>query len=319
MNYKIIKLLFDPRETINKEEFLFGIIVLFFLAFIFILDFTIINSVTSIISSKGALLLAMHKVIRPFTIPNLPVGFILFYSVLTLTIKRVKDLNSNLWVGALVGTLIFLFFDVVFLKPTTSLGMFSNMLGIEIDNQVKVFHAFNIIFYVILGISSILFLSVLKGTKPHIKDGYKKGSLTINQFIKQLGLLFITAFIFSILFGTILVIADNNNSLNRNMFWQSIIFGIPSLLIIIWYLKLVYMRLNNTTFSFFNYILCLIVYIISFAALIIITSKVDNLNYINMSLTFFSVISIAFSFINLSLFLLDKDSKPLVFGIEKQD
>ncbi|PHO00458.1 hypothetical protein CSC82_28730, partial [Rhodobacteraceae bacterium 4F10] len=73
------------------------------------------------------------------------------------------------------------------------------------------------------------------------------------------------------------------------------------------------------TFSFFNYFLCLIAYVISLTSLIIIISKVDNLNYINMSLTFFSVISIAFSFINLSLFLLDKDSEPLVFGIEKQD
>ncbi|MGQ3679603.1 hypothetical protein [Tenacibaculum discolor] len=316
MNYKIIKLLFDPRETINKEEFLFGIIVLFFLAFIFILDFTIINSVTSIISSKGALLLATHKVIRPFTVPNLPVGFILFYSVLTLTIKRVKDLNSKLWVGALVGTLIFLFFDVVFLKTTTSLGVFSDLMGIEIDNQIKDFHVFNILFYIVLGISSILFLSVLKGSKPYINDVYKKGSLTINQFIKQLGIWYI-----AILFG--LIIITLLLGINKNMTTLSYGSFSPLLIVIcilfIWYLKLVYMRLKNTTFSFFNYFLCLIAYVISLTSLIIIISKVDNLNYINMSLTFFSVISIAFSFINLSLFLLDKDSEPLVFGIEKQD
>lgn len=316
MNYKIIKLLFDPRETINKEEFLFGIIVLFFLAFIFILDFTIITSVTSIISSKGALLLATHKVIRPFTIPNLPVGFILFYSVLTLTIKRIKDLKSKLWVGALVGLFIFLLFDVVFLKPTTSLGVFSDLMGIEIDNQIKTFHAFNILFYVVLGTSSIIFLSVLKGTKPYIKDVYKKGSLTINQFIQQLGI-WLIAILFS--FITISLLFDFNQSIATTGYDSFLPLLIVICILFIWYLKVVYMRLKNTAFSFLKYLICLIAYVIGLTSVIMIIFKVDNLNYINISLTFFSVISIAFSFVNLSLFLLDKASKPLVFGTEKHD
>lgn len=316
MNYKIIKLLFDPRETINKEEFLFGIIVLFFFAFGFISDFTINASIMSIISSKSAHLLATHQVIKPFTIPSLPISFILFYSAVTLAIKRIKDLQSKLWVGVVVGIFIFLFFDVIFFKTTTSTGVFSNLLGFEIDNQIKVFHISSMLFYVVLGIGSILFLSVLKGNKPYIKDVYKKGSLTIDQFIKQLGIWCIATF-FGLIITTLLL------NINKSMATLSYGSFLPLLIVIcilfIWYLKLVYMRLKNTTFSFLKYFICLIAYVIGLTSVIMIIFKVDNLNYINMSLTFFSVISIAFSFVNLSLFLLDKASKPLVFGTEKHD
>ncbi|WP_417785833.1 hypothetical protein [Tenacibaculum sp.] len=316
MNYKIIKLLFDPRETINKEEFLFGIIILFFFAFSFISDFTINASIMSIISSKSAHLLATHQLIKPFTIPNLPVGFILFYSAVTLAIKRIKDLQSKLWIGVVVGIFIFLFFDAIFLKTTTSTGMFSNLLGFEIDNQIKIFHISSMLFYVVLGVGSILLLSVLNGTKPCIKDVYKKGSLTINQFIKQLGIWCVATFLGLIIITLLLNINKSIATLSYGSF-------LPPLIVIcilfIWYLKLVYMRLKNTTFSFLNYLLFLIAYVIGLISVITITFKVDNLNYINMSLTFFSVISIIFSFVNLSLFLLDKDSKPFEFGIKKHD
>ena len=316
MNYKIIKLLFDPRETINKEEFLFGIIVLFFFAFSFISDFTINASIMSILSSKSAHLLATLQVIKPFTIPNLPISFILFYSTVILAIKRVKDLQSKLWIGVMVGVFIFLFFDVIFLKVTTSTGVFSNLLRFKIDNQIKVFHISSMLFYVVIGIGSILFLSILKGTKSYIKDVYKKGSLTINQFIKQLGIWFIATF-FGLIITTLLF--NTNKSIATLSYGSFLPLLIVICILFIWYLKLVYMRLKNTTFSFLKYLICLIAYVIGLTSFIMIIFKVDNLNYINMSLTFFSVISIIFSFVNLSLFLLDKDSKPLAFGIEKQD
>ncbi|GFD92793.1 hypothetical protein HER15_03620 [Tenacibaculum mesophilum] len=322
MNYKIIKLLFDPRETINKKEFLFGIIILFILAFSLVINFITNISITAFISHKGVQKLATYQIIQPFTIPYLPINFILFYSSIILAIKRVKDLNSKVWIGVLTGIFIFLFFDVTFLKTTTSTGTLSNLLGVEINNEVKNYHLFNMGIYILLGVSSIFILSILKGTKHYVKDVYNKGRLTIFQFINQLGFLLIIIFVLSILFITLFGIASNNNTLNflnRNMFWQSIILGFTSLLIIMWYLKLVYMRLKNTTFSFLNYFLCFIVYIISLASLIVITYKVDNLNYINTYQTFFSLINIAFSFINLSLFLLDKDSKPLVLGIKKHN
>ena len=194
-------------------------------------------------------------------------------------------------------------------------------MGIEIDNQIKTFHAFNILFYVVLGTSSIIFLSVLKGTKPYIKDISKKGSLTINQFITQLGILLIAVFIFSILF-TISFGIYNSNSFgfrNHNIRWQLIILGFVCLFIIIWYLKLVYMRLKNTTLPFLYYFLNFILYTLGILAVFTIASNTDNLNYINFSLSIFSIINIIFSLATLSLFLLDKDSKPLVFGIEKQN
>ncbi|MBB4118098.1 hypothetical protein GGR32_000370 [Mesonia hippocampi] len=77
MNYKILKLLFDPRETISKQEFLLGIIILFLLTFSTISDLIINTSVTSTISSKGTYLLATHQIVKPFSTPNLPVDFIL--------------------------------------------------------------------------------------------------------------------------------------------------------------------------------------------------------------------------------------------------
>lgn len=108
MNYKILKLLFDPRKMISKQEFLLGIIILFLLAFSSISDLIINTNVISIISSKDAYLLATHKVVKPFSIPSLPFGFILFYSAVTLAIKRVKDLHNKLWIGILAGISIFL-------------------------------------------------------------------------------------------------------------------------------------------------------------------------------------------------------------------
>lgn len=108
MNYKILKLLFDPRKMISKQEFLLGIIILFLLAFSSISDLIINTNVISIISSKGVHLLATHQVVKPFIIPSLPFGFILFYSAVTLAIKRVKDLHNKLWIGILAGISIFL-------------------------------------------------------------------------------------------------------------------------------------------------------------------------------------------------------------------
>ena len=321
MNYKILKLLFDPRETISKQEFLLGIIILFLLAFSTISDLIINTSVTSIISSKGVHLLATHQVVKPFIIPSLPIGFILFYSAVTLAIKRVKDLHNKLWIGILAGIFIFLFFDVIFFKTTTNMSLFSELVGIEIDDNVKKLQTLSLAFFFILGIGSISYLSTLKGAKPYIKDISKKGSLTINQFITQLGILLIAVFIFSILF-TISFGIYNSNSLgfrNHNILWQLVLLGFVCLFIIIWYLKLVYMRLKNTTLPFLYYFLSFILYTLGVLAVLTTASNTDNLNYINFSLSIFSIINMIFSLATLSLFLLDKDSKPLAFGTEKHD
>jgi hypothetical protein len=300
MNYKVIRLLFDPRGASSKEEFRLGIIILFVLALIAISDFFTTTFFTALIGQHGAIMLASHQVIKPLLIPSLPIDFILFYCSIALAVKRVKDIGGHLCLGILTGVCVFLFFDGTFLMTITNFAMIPDSMGFEISENIRMFHIVITAIVVNLGLVALILLSILKGTKLYEKEIKKRGVLTISQFISQLGLLYVGMFILSVLITLLFDIFKCYELLIT-------ISGIVFLSIIIWYFTLVYMRVKNSSMPFYPFVICFIAYLLSFGLAVMVTFKTDNLNFINISLTFLSVLSMVFYLMNGSLFLIQDE------------
>lgn len=112
MNYKIIRLLFDPRGSINRVEYKEGITILFLLILISIGDIAL-NSIFGMViqTCHGILGYVQYTNIKSFYIPQIPIAFILFYSSFVLAIKRSVDLGGKLWIGIIFGFCTSIFFQ----------------------------------------------------------------------------------------------------------------------------------------------------------------------------------------------------------------
>ncbi len=205
MNYKIIKLLFDPRGTSSKKEFLEGVVLLFLLALYYISSFLLNNGLNTLIGRQGPEILAAYMQIKPLSIPLLPVNFIIFYSSIVLSIKRVKDIGGSLWMGILAGLCIFLFFDGTFIKVMTNFALVYGIGSVEIEESIKIFHLSITSLATTLGLAVMITLLVFKDSKVYEKERKEKGVLTISQFITQLGILCTVAAILSMSMGLLFV------------------------------------------------------------------------------------------------------------------
>ncbi len=306
MNYKIIKLLFDPRGTSSKKEFLEGVILLFLLALYYISSFLLNNGPNTLIGRQGPEILAAYMQIKPLSIPLLPVNFIIFYSSIVLSIKRVKDIGGSLWMGILAGLCIFLFFDGTFIKVMTNFALVYGIGSVEIEESIKIFHLSITSLATTLGLAVMITLLVFKDSKVYEKERKEKGVLTISQFITQLGILCAVAAILSISMGLLFVFYER-------IFYAKEILAIALIIIslsfLTWYFVLVFKRLKSAGKPFYLFLICFVVYISSLIFVGILSYKSSNLNVINISVSALSVVSMLFTLANISLFML-KEAEP---------
>ncbi len=260
MNYKIIKLLFDPRGTSSKKEFLEGVILLFLLAQYSIGFFLLRSGFDSLIGQQGAETLVTYMQIKPLSIPLLPVNFMIFYSSIVLSIKRVKDIGGSLWMGILAGLCIFLFFDGTFIKVMTNFALAYGIKSVEIEESVRMFHLSVISLATTIGLAVMIILLVFKGSKVCEKERKERGVLTISQFITQLGILCAVAAILSISMGLLFVFYER-------IFYAKDILAIAliimALSILIWFFVLVFKRLKSAGKPFYLFLICFVIYISS--------------------------------------------------------
>ena len=299
MNYKIVRLLFDFRGTSSKKEFRLGIIVLFLLALFSVYNWILSSLFSYIIGLHGAEMMARYRIISPLNIPSLPISFLLFYCSIVLAIKRVKDIRGNSWIGILTGICIFLFFDGILVSLFTSVFQ-TNYIWNEIDDNTKIFHWALIASVVIFGLIVLVSLLTIKGSKPSEKELKESGVLTISQFITRLGVFCIVLFILSALIGILYTLSIITELI-------MIKASITSLLLLIWYFMLVYMRLKNSGKPFYPFLLCFVAYIASLSFVLVVHLKSSNLNFINISLFIFSMVSMVFTIANVLLFILKEE------------
>jgi len=300
MNYKIVRLLFDPRDPIGKKEFRSGIIVLFILACLSLQELLLPLVYNLLISDKGPEMLGKYSILLPIHIPTFPFAFVIFYSSIVLAVKRVKDTGGPLWRGVLFGFCVFLFFNGLFLSLRSNLAM-SNMMGIEISDKVRIFHLSVSSLGVSLGLIALIYLSVTNGYKLPEKDGRKKSTLTIYQFIAQLGLLYLVV----ITLTALILISHQYFKHNALINYIPIAIG---LLLLAWYITLVIKRLRNAHKPFYPFLLSVTVYISTLSFALSAHLKTDDLNVISISLTVFSLGNFLFAIANALLFLLEEKS-----------
>lgn len=302
MNYRIISLLFDPRGSINRAEYKEGITILFLLVLISIGDIAL-NSIFGVAIEKcqGVSEYVQYTNLKPFYIPQIPIVFILFYSSITLAIKRTVDLGGKLWIGVLFGFCT----SILFQNISSAFRIASILIEDEIaesavSSGLISFHIAYVIFGIIAGVSTFIYLSC-KGENraEREKNIGKDGSLTISQFIYHIGNLIVSYLLLSLLSGTLIAF---------KLYDKWIIFTLSCLiiLILIRYLLLVYRRLVNAGKPFYPFILCLLGYIVSLSLTSLLHFKSPNLIYINGSLTLFSIGNAIFIIANILLLLLNE-------------
>ncbi|MRT94761.1 hypothetical protein [Ancylomarina sp. 16SWW S1-10-2] len=187
MDKYVIKLLFDYRGKINHENFKQGIIILFSLVIWDRLLF-IINIIPNILIERlGVLELAQMKAFKFYTIPSLPILFVLFISSIVIVHKRFKEISNNSIFGLILGILVFLFFHSISISTSTNL-LFSGITNFEISNSSRLFYLLSYSTSITLGITIMIFLA---NAKKNIAVEKSENNFGIQLFIRLIGKLLV--------------------------------------------------------------------------------------------------------------------------------
>ncbi len=293
MDKYVIKLLFDYRGKINHQEFRQGIILLFALVvwdrFLFVIH--VIPNI--IIGRLGVLELVQIKAFEFYSIPSLPIVFVLFISSLVLVRKRFNEISNNRLLGLLLGLIVFLFFHTISIS-TGSNQIFYGTTDLDIPDSSRLFYQLSFGLSIVLGIAIIIYLANVKKTGNIERT---MNNVDIPVFISSIGKLLVSFFI---VIGVICFISI----FYANWQFISIVLAIIFVVYIVLYFRIAIKRSKDAGIGKVIVLWGLGVTIIVCCVSLILQLKTSNLIIHQVVGFVVSLIIILFELGNLMLFLL---------------